>query len=184
VQYEVEINGRVRKAVVHREGGTFVVQVDGREWRVDAARIDPQSLSLLIEESPASSQSAQATRSLSREATIAANGGIGRFAVGVGALSFSVAMDGLRSRARSGSAAGGGEGPERILAPMPGKVVRVLVSVGTAVTARQPLVVIEAMKMENELRASRDGIVAEIQAREGQSVDAGALLAVIDSRTG
>ncbi len=59
---------------------------------------------------------------------------------------------------------------------MPGKVVRVLVKPGDAVRARQPVVVVEAMKMENELRAGRDGTVAEIHAREGTSVDAGALL--------
>ena len=62
---------------------------------------------------------------------------------------------------------------------MPGKVVRVLVAVGDAVKARQPIVVIEAMKMENELRASADGTIAEIHAREGESVDAGSLLAVV-----
>jgi len=62
---------------------------------------------------------------------------------------------------------------------MSGKVVRVLVQTGEAVHARQPVVVIEAMKMENELRATRDGTVAEITVRDGQSVDAGALLVVI-----
>ncbi|MBZ5555810.1 MAG: acetyl-CoA carboxylase biotin carboxyl carrier protein subunit [Acidobacteriia bacterium] len=62
---------------------------------------------------------------------------------------------------------------------MPGKVVRVLVAPGETVKARQPLVVVEAMKMENELRAGRDGTVSEIHAREGVSVDAGALLIVI-----
>jgi biotin carboxyl carrier protein len=62
---------------------------------------------------------------------------------------------------------------------MPGKVVRVPVAVGDIVRARQPVVVVEAMKMENELRASRDGTVAEIHVREGMSVDAGALLLVI-----
>jgi biotin carboxyl carrier protein len=62
---------------------------------------------------------------------------------------------------------------------MPGKVVRVLVKSGEPVRARQPLVVVEAMKMENELRAGRDGLVAEIHAREGESVDAGALLIVV-----
>jgi biotin carboxyl carrier protein len=62
---------------------------------------------------------------------------------------------------------------------MPGKVVRVLVKGGDPVAARQPVVVVEAMKMENELRASREGTVAEIHVREGMSVDAGALLVVI-----
>ena len=58
---------------------------------------------------------------------------------------------------------------------MPGKIVRVLVKKGEAVRARQSVVVIEAMKMENELRAARDGTLAEIHVRDGQSVEAGAL---------
>ena len=62
---------------------------------------------------------------------------------------------------------------------MPGKIVRVLVRTGEAVQARQPLIVIEAMKMENELRADGIGTVAEILVKEGQSVEAGALLAVV-----
>ena len=62
---------------------------------------------------------------------------------------------------------------------MPGKVVRVLAKTGDSVHARQPLVVVEAMKMENELRASHDGTVAEVHVREGMSVEAGALLLVI-----
>jgi biotin carboxyl carrier protein len=62
---------------------------------------------------------------------------------------------------------------------MPGKTVRVLVKPGDDVAARQPLVVIEAMKMENELRAVRAGKVAEVHAREGASVDAGTLLVVV-----
>jgi biotin carboxyl carrier protein len=59
-------------------------------------------------------------------------------------------------------------------------VVRVLVRAGDVVGARQPLVVVEAMKMENELRAARDGHVAAIHAQEGASVDAGALMVVIE----
>ena len=62
---------------------------------------------------------------------------------------------------------------------MPGKIVRVFVRPGDTVTARQPLVVVEAMKMENELRANRDGTVAEVHVREGLSVEAGAPLIVI-----
>jgi biotin carboxyl carrier protein len=62
---------------------------------------------------------------------------------------------------------------------MPGKVVRVLVRPGDTVRARQPLVVVEAMKMENELRAPRDGTVSDVTAREGASVEAGALLVVL-----
>jgi biotin carboxyl carrier protein len=62
---------------------------------------------------------------------------------------------------------------------MPGKIVRVLVREGDQVRAHQPVVVVEAMKMENELRAERDGTVAEILVAEGRTVDSGALLVVI-----
>lgn len=70
-------------------------------------------------------------------------------------------------------------GPTRVKAPMPGKVVRVLVAPGQEVTAGQSLVVVEAMKMENEMRSPQAGRVLELPAREGQAVDAGALLAVV-----
>ena len=66
-----------------------------------------------------------------------------------------------------------------IVAPMPGRVVKVLVAPGDAVQARQGLVVVEAMKMENELRAPRAGTVAEVRVREGAPVDANVVLVVI-----
>jgi biotin carboxyl carrier protein len=63
---------------------------------------------------------------------------------------------------------------------MPGKVVRVLVAPGDEVASRQGLVVVEAMKMENELRAGRAGRVSEVLVVEGTSVEAGALLVVLE----
>jgi biotin carboxyl carrier protein len=84
---------------------------------------------------------------------------------------------GRRSRDREGAS---GSGPQRLVAPMPGKIVKVLVKPGDAVQPRQGLVVVEAMKMENELRAARAGTVRDIFVREGQSVDAGTPLAVVE----
>jgi biotin carboxyl carrier protein len=63
---------------------------------------------------------------------------------------------------------------------MPGKVARVLVSPGEVVEPRQGLVVIEAMKMENELRAARAGRVMTVRVVQGQSVEAGALLVSVE----
>ena len=63
---------------------------------------------------------------------------------------------------------------------MPGKVVKVLVKVGDQVTARQGLVVVEAMKMENELRSPKDGRVTEVLVAEGVSVEAGRPLVVVE----
>ena len=87
-------------------------------------------------------------------------------------------------RARRGGRRGslgraGSSGPRRIVAPMPGRIVKVLVKPGEAVAARQGLVVVEAMKMENELRAPGPGTVTEVKVTEGASVEANAVLVVI-----
>ena len=82
---------------------------------------------------------------------------------------------GLPSEARSAK-----EGPANIVAPMPGRILKVLVKKGDRVTARQGLVVVEAMKMENELRSPRDGVVTDVRVAEGASVEARALLVVIE----
>jgi biotin carboxyl carrier protein len=66
-----------------------------------------------------------------------------------------------------------------LLAPMPGVIVRVLAGPGAAVTAGQPLVVLEAMKMEHTVAAPSDGVVAEIATAAGEQVEAGQLLAVV-----
>jgi biotin carboxyl carrier protein len=168
MQYEVEIGGRLLHVVVTRAGDGFAVTVDGRTRQVDAARIDAHTLSLLVD------------TVWSKEVSIAADPVGGQLGVHVGATPVAVTLNGRRRWGRKdegvGTASGG---PQRLVAPMPGKVVRVLVKSGDSVAARQPVVVVEAMKMENELRASRVGTVAEIHVHEGMSVDAGALLLVI-----
>jgi len=187
MRYEVEVGGRTRQVAVTRLGDAFAVTVDGREWRVDAARIDAQTLSLLVDsvwlnETPRSPNAATgpvpAGLRPGYEVSIAPDP-LGGLTVCVGSTPVAVALDSRRRWGRADDAGAAGAGPQRLVAPMPGKVVRVLVGPGEAVRARQPLVVVEAMKMENELRAGRDGTVAEIHAREGTSVDAGALLIVI-----
>lgn len=73
-----------------------------------------------------------------------------------------------------------GEGRQNIGAPMPGKVIRVLVAEGDAVQHGQGLAVVEAMKMQNEVRAPRDGRVVAIKAKAGDAVTAGAVLLTIE----
>jgi biotin carboxyl carrier protein len=171
MQYEVEIGGRRRQVVVTRAGDGFAVSVDGRTRQVDAARIDAHTLSLVVD------------GVWSTEVSIAANRVSGQLTVHVGSIPIPVTLNGRRrwgrKDERAGSASGSGSRPQRLVAPMPGRVVRVLAAAGDLVTAGQPVVVVEAMKMENELRASREGTVADVHVREGMSVDAGALLLVI-----
>jgi len=78
------------------------------------------------------------------------------------------------------SGAGGAEGRQNIMAPMPGKVVRVLVAAGDAVQAGQGLLVVEAMKMQNEMKATKAGRVVSIAAQAGATVSAGEILATIE----
>jgi biotin carboxyl carrier protein len=166
VQYEIEVGGRVRQVAVHRRGSEFDVTVDGRSLRVDAARIGAKSMSLVVHPGAAS-----------YDVGFVADAATGLLSVRVGTTHVAVAFNARRGRRdEAGQAAAG---PQRITAPMPGKIVRVPARAGDAVRARQTIVVIEAMKMENELKAARDGTVSELHANEGESVEAGALLAVI-----
>ena len=84
-------------------------------------------------------------------------------------------------RLRSGQDAGGhGHGAAEIVSPMPGKVVRVLVEAGQTVEAGAGIIVVEAMKMQNEMKAPKAGVVVSINAKPGATVNAGDVLAVIE----
>jgi biotin carboxyl carrier protein len=75
---------------------------------------------------------------------------------------------------------GAGEGTAQIITQMPGKVVRIVASVGQEVKTGDSIIVVEAMKMQNEMKAPKDGVVKEIRAAEGATVNAGDVLAVIE----
>jgi biotin carboxyl carrier protein len=84
-------------------------------------------------------------------------------------------------RLRSGqSSAAHHSGAAEIVSPMPGKIVRVLVAAGTSVAAGDGVIVVEAMKMQNEMKAPKAGVVVSINAAEGTTVSAGDVLAVIE----
>ncbi|MCA2981727.1 MAG: biotin/lipoyl-binding protein [Myxococcaceae bacterium] len=89
-------------------------------------------------------------------------------------------VDERRARARAATATFEVEGRQTVLSPMPGKVVKVFVKPGDTVTEGQGLVVVEAMKMENELKAPKAGTVTEVLAREGSTVENGAKLVVVE----
>jgi biotin carboxyl carrier protein len=85
-----------------------------------------------------------------------------------------------RSRMLAQSAGAVATGPQVVNADMPGKIVKIEVAKGAAVTAGQPVVIVEAMKMENPIPAPVDGIVTDIAVREGDTVDAGAPLFTVE----
>jgi len=165
VTFELETGGTTRH--IESRGGQLFL--DGRQVDVDAAKAGHAWSILLGRRSYEVSLVERGPGELivhvnGRAVTV--RGGLQRF--------------GSR-RARTGGAArdAGAQGPRRVVAPMPGRIARVLVNVGDTVTEGQGLVVVEAMKMENELRSPRAGSVAEIRAAEGALVEANAILIVI-----
>ena len=85
----------------------------------------------------------------------------------------------LRARATRARATGVGSGPFEVHAMIPGRVAAVAVAVGDSVTVGQTLLVVEAMKMQNELRAPRDGVVERVSVGVGETIDLGDLLVVL-----
>ena len=89
-------------------------------------------------------------------------------------------VDDPRSLKSRRSRHAGADGPKSVTAPMPGRVVRVLASLGDTVDAHQSIVVIEAMKMQNELKSPKAGKVVQLRATPGSTVAAGDVLAVVE----
>ena len=175
MNFEIAVGNGMRAVSVTRQGSLLHVCVDGRTRVVDARRVGDMELSLLV----APEGFTDPVQSV--DASLAAQRTAGDFDVHVAGRTIPVQVrlaGGFGRQKQAGAAPG--TGPQRITAPMPGKIVRVLVKPGDEVKARQGLVVVEAMKMENELRAARDGRVRDVAVTEGQSVDAGALLLVVE----
>ena len=174
--FEIAIGDRLRTVGIVRKGGLLQVDLDGRTHIVDARRVSDSIVSMLVQLDGA------AGPSRSVDAAFASQQVAGDFDVHLDGKTIPVQIRpagsfGRQKKAGPGAAA---SGPQRVTSPMPGKVVRVLVKPGDHVKARQGLVVVEAMKMENELRAARDGRVRDVAVAEGQSVDAGASLLVVE----
>jgi biotin carboxyl carrier protein len=174
--FEVAIGDRVRTIGIARKGALLHVEIDGRTHVVDARRVNDSVISMLVQPDGGT------TPSRSVDVSFASRPAAGEFDVHLDGrtIPLEIRPAGSFGRQKKDGAGAQGSGPQRLVAPMPGKVVRVLVKPGDEVKARQGLVVVEAMKMENELRAARDGRVREVAVREGQSVDAGAVLALIE----
>jgi biotin carboxyl carrier protein len=98
----------------------------------------------------------------------------------VGTTCFAVELRDPRSLRSGNRSAGDEKGPRKILAPMPGRIVRLLVAENSEVEAGQGIVVVEAMKMQNEIKSPRKGIVKNISATPGAAVNPGDVLAIVE----
>jgi len=172
VTFDVEAGGARRTIEVERAGAGWAVTVDGRTMRASVSRSGTH-WSLLY------GAAADTVVPHSYEAVLEpAHRGDQLVRVNGHAVRVSFVEQARRSGAGAGSPAA--SGTKDVVAPMPGRIVKVLVKAGDRVAGGQGLVVVEAMKMENELRAPRDGTVAAVRVSEGMSVDANAVLVVVE----
>lgn len=170
MRYEVQLASsnsekKTRVIELERDASGWHVTLDGTPMAVDAVEIAPNTISILLD-----GQSFEISITPSPD---------GKLRLQTGSREFTAEV--IDPRAWSGRRHGHveAEGRQQILAPMPGKVVRVLIKAGDRVEAGQGLMVVEAMKMQNEIRSPKSGIVEKILAKEGQPVNAGDILCVV-----
>jgi biotin carboxyl carrier protein len=179
----ITAGGRKRAVVIGRNGDRFLVSLDGRQHEVDVKVIDGVWSMLLgpAEARPYDQLNVGAafgrpTRSYEVAFSQSAEGGV---TVHVDGVPVEVSINRMRRTGATAAHPSAG-GPQRVTAPMPGKIVKLLVKPGDKVQPRQGVVVVEAMKMENELRARAAGTVSEVRVTEGTSVEAGAILIILE----
>jgi biotin carboxyl carrier protein len=170
MKFEVHLEGTTGKrehlVELQREGESFRVFLDGQAVEADLIKVAANSISILF-----AGQSFEVHVTPMLEGNLKLQSGPHEFVAEV--------QDprAWRSRKQGRPQA---EGRQQVLAPMPGKVIRLLVQEGETVEAGQGLVVIEAMKMQNEIRSPKKGRVERLLAKEGQTVNAGEVLAWVD----
>ena len=169
MKFEVHLNGayRARKHTVELEPGPagYRIVLDGQPLDANAALVAPSTVSVLI-----GGQSYEVHVTPTHDEQIKLQSGPHEFTA---ELRDPRAWQGRRHGALEA------EGRQQIAAPMPGKVIRVLVNAGDEVEAGQGLLVVEAMKMQNEIRSPKKGKVERLQVKEGQAVNAGEVLCVV-----
>lgn len=148
-----------------RDHDHWIVSIDGQPADADVEEIDPHSVSVLLD---SHSYTVQITQTPD-----------GKLKLQTALQEFTAEV--ADPRAWRGRRHGGTEaqGQQQVAAPMPGKVIRVLVGLGDKVEAGQGLIVVEAMKMQNEIRSPKTGTVERLSVKEGQAVTAGEVLCVI-----
>ena len=165
--YNVTIDGTVFRLDVNLdcESGNWRCRLDGREVQIDAVAAQPDVLSLLIDGK---------AYQIRRE-RIASD-----FRIWVGDQFYSAEVSDPRSLRSRKARTDSGKGPRPLVAPMPGKVVRFLVAENSPVEAGQGVVVVEAMKMQNEIKSPKKGMVLKLAVAEGAAVNAGDVLAIVE----
>lgn len=162
----LEMDGRQRKVRLEQDAeGCMLAWLDDEPVEVDAQLLRPGVLSMIV--------AGRAYRVVLEEA-------VEEMAVHVGRERFAYRVNdprSLRSRRRGGES---GDGPVTLKASMPGRVVRVVHARGDAVAAGHGVLVIEAMKMQNEVKSPKDGTVVQLMVAAGDTVSAGQVLAVIE----
>jgi biotin carboxyl carrier protein len=164
LKYEIDIDGVPMDLELLQPAPGCRFRADGAEFAADCTQPEPGVYSILLD---GRSYEARVEKSESGTA-VTVNGR--RFVVRI--------TDPRQWQGRGGAA--GARGRQAVTAPMPGKVVRVLVAPGDAVDAGQGLIVVEAMKMQNEMKAQRAGAVVSVAVAEGAAVSAGETLVVIE----
>ena len=170
MKLNAEVDGEEVALEVRREGGRVFADVGGRRYELEARAVGAGEYLLLYEGRVYECRVEQAQGARGR----------GLLVVSVGAGEYAVTLTDPKHLRGARVAGGHDAGRAQVAAPMPGKVVRVLVERGQAVEAGAGLVVVEAMKMQNELKSPKSGTVVELRVEAGATVNAGELLAVIE----
>lgn len=168
VTIQLEMDGALRQIRLERgeDSSQYHVSIDGEsDIAVEAYLLRPGLLSLHI--------AGQVYRCVLEESAEGA-------AIHIAGARMPYSVDDPRSLKSRRSRHGGSEGPKPLTAPMPGRVVRVLVHAGDQVEAQQGICVIEAMKMQNELKSPKAGRLVELRAEAGSTVSAGEVLAIVE----
>ena len=165
MKWWVSRDGRRIDVAARRLGERFEVEVDGRLHAVELVRVSPGLASLLAVDG----------RSF---VVVWQRPAPGRYRVALGEREFEVQLrHPLEREVAQGAAAGAG--PQEVRAPIPGKVVSVAVAAGARVIVGQPLLVLEAMKMENQLCAEGEGTIEQVNVGPGDTVESGQVLIVL-----
>ncbi len=162
--YEVTIDAKTYRLDLHQVEGRWTCRLDGREIEVDAVLARPNVLSLRIGNHAYEVKCERVANDVH---------------IWVGSRRFAPEVRdprSLRSRARAVD----DHGPRKLTAPMPGKVVRILLPEGSEVEAGAGILVVEAMKMQNEVKSPKKGIIQKIVVAEGSAVNAGDVLAIVE----